>query len=154
SGKTIVGSPSSDNDKINFAGGTLNTRTLYASPNRLLGTGTVNTRGLLSDFDLTFDATTGLNQTVVLNSLPNQNVTLNVNALQTGPFLCYCDTMGAGYHGEGSLRIADGLSLRSSEGILGYSTNSKGTALVTGAGTKWDTLSLRVGVFGEGSLTI
>ena len=42
---------------INFGanGGTLTTRSLYASPSQLTGTGTVNTRGLVSDIDLVFD---------------------------------------------------------------------------------------------------
>ena len=43
---------------VNFgpSGGTLTTNTLYTSPTQLTGTGTINTKGLVGDFNLAFDA--------------------------------------------------------------------------------------------------
>ncbi len=64
---------------INFDGGTLSTKSLWASVNQLLGTGTINTRGLVIDTDLHFDSTHSHNQVLTLNSHPGQNITVNLN---------------------------------------------------------------------------
>jgi len=55
---------------INFGtnGGTLTTGSLAASPSQLTGTGTINTRGLVSDLDLVFDSSASLNQTITFNN--------------------------------------------------------------------------------------
>ena len=50
----------------------------------LLGTGTVNASGLVSDANLVFDSTHGLKQTITFNSLAGQNVTLNLD-MATSP---------------------------------------------------------------------
>lgn len=136
---------------INFTGGTLTTRHLYASPIELTGTGTINTNTILSDIDLVFDQSHGLQQQYILNTELGQNITVNIDASDTSANRA----MGAGYRGMGTLTIADGISLTSSEGILGYSMGSQGSATVTGAGSLWDiNESLFVGHDGTGTLNI
>ncbi|MEN6458187.1 MAG: PEP-CTERM sorting domain-containing protein, partial [Thermoguttaceae bacterium] len=138
---------------INFGsnGGTLATRGLLAASSRLTGTGTVNARGLVTDIDLVFDATHGLSQTTVLNSLANQNITINLDmstAANNG-------ALGVGYEGAGSLMIKDGIAVTSVDGYLGYQSGSTGTATVDGSGSKWtNSGSLYVGYSGSGSLAI
>jgi large repetitive protein len=65
-------------------GGTLTTQSLWASPTQLTGAGTIITRGMLSDMDLVFDSTRGLNQTLTFNNPPIQNIAINlINSVQT-----------------------------------------------------------------------
>ena len=64
---------------INFNNGTLTTGGLLCSLADLTGTGTIDTHGLISDVELIFDATHGLNQTFTINDNPGQNITLNLN---------------------------------------------------------------------------
>ena len=42
-------------------------------------TGTINSVGLLSDVDLVFDSSHGLQQTILLDDLPGQNITINLD---------------------------------------------------------------------------
>ena len=51
---------------------------------RIDGVGTINCHGMLSDIDLVFDSTHPLKQTITLNGLSGQNITLNVEAT-SGP---------------------------------------------------------------------
>ncbi len=136
---------------INFDNGTLDTGRLMVPDSVLLGTGTVNTKSLIADFDLVFDASTGLQAQTVLNNYPNQHITFNVdasNAANTGP-------MGAGFTGTGSLTIADGLSLTYDEGFLGHDAAAVGSALVTGSGSAWNSMNeLYVGRSGSGALRV
>lgn len=149
---TWVGWAPSGVGVINFDGGTFNTGGLLAAPSDLLGTGTINTRGLISDLAVTFDATTGLQPQVLVSSLPNQNITINLDMSGFPPTNGY---LGAGYRGAGTLTITDGLSVRSSFGYLGYHPGSTGTATVTGLGSTWNNYSdLTVGRSGEGTLII
>ena len=136
---------------IHFNNGTLNTAGLITAANDLLGTGTINTGTILSDVDLVFDQNSGLQQQVILNALTDQNVTLNVNPGADPPSN---RTMGLGYSGSGSMTLADGLSLSSVSGILGYYPGSTGTATITGNGTEWINNELLIGRGGEGTLTI
>jgi fibronectin-binding autotransporter adhesin len=150
-GDTRFGSKNIGSGSIQFAAGTLNTAGLLASPGELLGTGTVNTATLVSDLDLVFDASTGLQQQIVLNNLPGQHITINLDAsdpANTG-------TLGAGYRGAGTLTIADGLSVSSGLGYLGYYSGATGAATVTGAGSSWvSSNKLTVGFSGNGTLDI
>ena len=135
---------------INFGdhGGTLTTRNLFCSPTQLTGTGTINTHSLVSDADLIFDATRGQIQTMSFNE-PGQNITVNLNA--TG----MVDFLGAGYQGNGSLIIRDGIAISSWFGYLGYSSGSNGTATINGGGSVWTNNSkLFVGRLGSGTVNV
>ena len=83
---------------VNFGsgGGTLTTQTLWTSAPALLGIGTVNAKGLVTDVNLLFDSTHGASQTFTMNE-PGQNVTVNLdlsNPSTAGDF-------GVGYTGSG-----------------------------------------------------
>ena len=136
---------------IHFNNGTLSTAGLITSTSELLGTGTINTGTIVSDVDLVFDQNSGLQQQIILNALPDQNITLNVNP---GADPASNRTMGLGYFGSGSMTLADGLSLSTISGILGYHTGSTGTANITGDGTEWINNELLIGRGGDGTLTI
>ena len=136
---------------INFNNGTLNTTSLLASPTELLGTGVINAVAMISDVDLVFDATNGLQPQIILNSLPGQNITINLDASGSVD----ATVLGAGYRGAGTLTIKDGLAVPSAHGYLGYHTGSTGTATVSGIGTIWNIAGdLNVGNSGAGTLNI
>ena len=82
---------------INFGpgGGTLTTKSLYASPTQLTGTGTINTRGLLSDVNLVFDSTHGLDS----NQWLWEYFVLNLDMSDSSNV----GSLGAGWNGNGSL---------------------------------------------------
>lgn len=148
---TVVGQYPIGTGTIHFNNGTLNTGGLLASPINLLGTGTINTAGLVSDVNLVFDAGTGYQSQITLNSLPGQNVTINIDASGLADTIL----LGAGLEDTGTLSIADGLAMSSAYGILGYYAGSNGTANVTGAGTAWNNAEdLHVGSSGTGTLNI
>ncbi|WP_168205985.1 S-layer family protein [Geobacter sp. FeAm09] len=140
-GATTVGSLG----KINFgtAGGALTTGMLYASPSLITGTGTINTSGMVSDLDLTLDASHGTTQTVTKN-----NIAYNLTLAATNP-------LGFGYLGSGTLSITGGATATSKVGYLGYLAGSTGAATVSGSGSKWtDNAELYIGYSGAGSLAI
>jgi T5SS/PEP-CTERM-associated repeat protein len=133
---------------INFDGGTLSTGTFFGSANRLLGNGTINTHGLVTDCSVTIDSASALQQQILLNSLPGQNVTINLNLDGSGP-------LGVGYAGLGTLSITGGAVVSSPISYLGYLSGSTGNATVSGAGSKWTTINeLFVGNAGNGSLNL
>ena len=146
---TIVDENGEGNGTIEFGGGVLNTSGLRASSSDLLGIGTINTGSIVSDIDLVFDAGSGLQRDIVLNSLPGQDVTIHIDASgNTGE-------MGAGYKGTGTLTIRDGLSVSSTTGYLGYFASADGTATVSGNGSTWDNSGdLYVGRAGSGMLIV
>ncbi|MCK4625550.1 MAG: PEP-CTERM sorting domain-containing protein [Phycisphaerae bacterium] len=143
--------------EIRFDVGTLTTRSLCAGAIQLTGTGTINTHGLVSDVELLFDSTPthGLNQTLTLDSEPDQNITINLDQNSTG-------CLGAGYVGEGTLEIRDGVSVESSSGYIGYKAGSVGVVTVDGSGSTWANVSdfpyhtgnIFVGYYGHGALNI
>ena len=133
---------------IHFDQGTLNTGGLFASLNNLTGTGTINTEGLVSDIDLTFDATHGLSQTFIVQDLPNQNITINLDVSGS-------DVLGVGYDQTATLQIKDGVVVKSKSGHLGYRSGSTGHASVNGSGSTWKNLyDLTVGGSGDATLAI
>ncbi len=150
-GDTWVGSPAYDSGTIHFDNGTLETSGLYAAATDLLGTGTINTNTIVGDIDLVFNQASGLQLQHILNTEPDQNVTINIDASDPAANRA----MGAGYDGVGSLTISDGISLTSNEGFLGYLYQSQGTANVNGANSHWQiNESLYVGRIGTGTLNI
>jgi fibronectin-binding autotransporter adhesin len=132
--------------KIVFNNGTLATQSLAASFNDLEGTGTINTRGLVTDIDLVFDQTHGPQQQFILNQ-PNQAITVNLDLKPNG-------TIGAGFAGQGTLTIRDGVTVNTSYGILGNSAGSSGTAKIAGAGSTWDNVHVSIGLRGTGTMTV
>jgi T5SS/PEP-CTERM-associated repeat protein len=160
SGTTYVAYSPNATGTINFgsSGGTLTTASLAASPSQLTGTGSVNARGLVSDVDLVLDSTASLTQTLTFNSLPNQNIRLSLN-MASSPSTK--GVLGAGYQGNGSLTIQNGIAVNSSSGCLGYKSGSVGVVTVDGPNSKWtnggglyDSGSLYVGFYGSGTLNV
>ena len=150
---TSVGEGTATTGLIDFGtnGGTLTTTCLGASPAQLAGTGTVNAQGLVSDINLVFDSTHGLKQRITFDSMPNQDVAVNLD-LTSG---WNGGGLGAGWNGAGSLTIKDGVNVHSSSGCLGCNSGSTGTATVSGAGSNWAPIdSLEVGSLGTGKLSV
>jgi len=146
-GETWVASEEGSSGQINFDNGTLTTGGLLATPADLTGTGVINTHGIVSDIDLVFDSTHGTNQTMILNSFPDQNITINLSQDSTG-------SLGVGYGAGGTLTIKDGVSVESHWGYLGYKSGSVGHAYVDGVGSSWNCDWLVVGYYGQGMLEI
>lgn len=145
---TYVGAETGSSGKIHFAGGTLLTGSLFASTEDLTGTGTVKTKGLVSDVDLVFDATHPRSQTLVLSASPEKRITLQFNTNSSQP-------LGVGYRGAGTMSIADGVSVASGDGYVGYHSGSTGQVTVSGEGSTWNSDGyLHVGLFGVGTLSI
>ena len=149
---TMVGAGAGCAGTINFGanGGTLTTAWLGASPAQLIGTGTINAGGLVSDIALLFNSTASLKQTIRWNGLPNQNVTVNLDMSTPANN----DALGAGWTGTGSLTIQNGVTVSSNYGFLGYNPGSTGAAAVSGAGSTWASVGLFVGYSGHGTLNI
>ena len=136
---------------LNLNNGTLNTEGLWASSSLLFGTGTINTQGIVSDVDLVFNADYGLHQQIILNSLPGQDVTINLDV--SNPAIDR--SMGAGYAGTGTLVIEDSLVVSSYDGYMGYHAGSSGTATINGTGSEWNNSHhLFVGYDGSGTLNV
>ena len=151
-GATYVGRNVTSVGAIAFGvnGGTLTTRSLFVAPTQLTGTGTINTRGIVSDIGLVFDASHGLTQTLAFQQA-GQNVAVNLD-LATNPSTS--GDLGAGWKGLGSLMIEGGIKVQSGSGDIGYCVGSAGTATVTGSGSTWITNYLNVGNGGNGTLLI
>uniref|UniRef100_UPI00334210AC autotransporter outer membrane beta-barrel domain-containing protein n=1 Tax=Castellaniella defragrans TaxID=75697 RepID=UPI00334210AC len=66
------------------------------------------------------------------------------------------DLMEVGVSGNGTLTISEGaiVSLQYGSGRIGVDQGSVGEVTVTGSGTKWNSSELKVGVGGNGTLTI
>ncbi len=116
---------------INFDNGRLTTGDLLCGVSELEGVGVIDTHGLVSDVDLVFDATHGLNTVVHVNRKAGQDITVNLDVDGSG-------AMGAGWLGNGSLRIADGVVVKSKEGYLGHGPDSYGLAIISGMGSRWE----------------
>ncbi|RPI64018.1 MAG: PEP-CTERM sorting domain-containing protein [Planctomycetaceae bacterium] len=106
-------------------GGLVTAATLFASLGDLYGNGTITaTNGAVLDADLVFDATHGTTKVIPFGSGGTLNFTLATNGV-----------LGVGYKTTGTLRIAEGVTVTSETGYIGYS--SIGTATVTGTGSMW-----------------
>jgi T5SS/PEP-CTERM-associated repeat protein len=125
-------------------GGLVTARTLYASLSNLFGNGTITANGAVLDADFVFDSSHGLAQAFSFGT----GGTLNLNFDGTGD-------LGAGYKAAGTLRIADGITVASASGYLGFQVGSAGAATVTGPGSKWSNSgTLYVGYSGSGTLNV
>jgi T5SS/PEP-CTERM-associated repeat protein len=132
-GITWVGTRDTGSGRIVFDDGVLNTSGLFAAPSELPGVGVVNTTAFVSDIDLVFDQSNGLEQQIILNNLPGQNILINLDASDPAGV----PALGAGYRGSGSLTIADGRIMNSGFGMLATRTGSTATATIGGVGTAW-----------------
>ncbi|MFZ5832549.1 MAG: PEP-CTERM sorting domain-containing protein [Planctomycetota bacterium] len=137
--------------RFGAGGGTLTTKTLFVASTALEGTGTIHTRGLVTDINLVFDSAESLRGTIVLNNSPAQNVTVDLD-LASDP--ATNEDLGVGWAGQGSLAIRNGVVVTSKAGYLGYKSGSSGTATIDGPGTLWNCGAMDVGRDGTGTLTI
>jgi T5SS/PEP-CTERM-associated repeat protein len=156
SGVTYVGSVASSsgtgNGTLDFGGSasTLNTRSLFAVASQVTGSnGTINANGLVTDGALAFSSSADLNKSL---SFGGATLQLDMRTAANNGVL------GAGYAGTGTLKISNGQQVASSYGYLGFKSGSTGTAVITGAGSKWKvgtsssiTTALRVGAYGTES---
>ncbi len=149
-GSTYAGYNSGATGTIRFGtgGGTLNTKSLWAAPASLAGTGTINAHGFASDCNVLFDSTGS--QTLRFNSLPDQDVTVCLSMDESGSYGPLC----AGWKGSGSLTIQNAAAIKSNEGYVGYNGGSTGIATVNGTGSKWTSDYIEIGRYGSGTLNI
>lgn len=147
---TIIGLPGDSTRRIHFENsGTLTTGSLIASPAQITGTGIINANGLVSDVNMLFDAASGQSQTITLNDLPGQNITINLTTLNDSQHL------GVGYAANGNLTIREGIKIKNRFGYLGYNPGSTGKAVVDGNNSTWNLHDyLDVGIYGNGELNI
>lgn len=125
-------------------GGSVSASSLYASLTDILGNGAVTVNGsAVLDGNLVFDSTHGTTQTIGFGS----GGTLSLTVKSTG-------TLGSGYRGNGSLKIAEGITVTSASGYLGRDAGSNGVTTVTGTGSKWSAGTLFVGYAGNGELRL
>jgi T5SS/PEP-CTERM-associated repeat protein len=144
--RTYVAYTTGSTGTINFDSGTLSTGTLAASSSQLTGVGTINTLGIVTDADLSFNSTASLIQTLVFN-----NVKINFDISKKSN---NCD-LGVGWRDNGSLTISSGITVNSHFGVLGYLPTANGKATIIGTGTKWvNDSNLYVGSCGCGTLSI
>lgn len=150
---THVAARSFNQSKIMFSNGTLETTSLFAAANSLPGVGVIEAQGLVSDVDIVIDSSSGLSPQIILNNLPGQNVTINLDLSGVNEFSTQSE-LGVGYAGAGSLIIRDGYEVDSIGGYLGYHAGSDGDATVSGVGSRWYAADIGIGIGGTGSLTI
>jgi T5SS/PEP-CTERM-associated repeat protein len=151
-GSTYVGWDAGATGLIDFGagGGTLTTPSLFASPSQLTGTGRIIAHGLVSDYDLTFDSSHPLSQSILWQQ-SGETVTLRLQMSSTTA----AGSLGAGWRDAGSLTIQDGLTVASTDGYLGYVHGASGVATVSGSNSTWATSgSISVGHYGSGTLSV
>ena len=146
-GTTYVGY-SSCASSVNFSTGTLSTKSLFAANNGLTGTGTIETRGIVGDVNLTFDSTASLSQSVPVSG---SNVTIALDMSNSNDV----GDLGAGFKTNGSLLIQNGVAVCSQSGNLAHRVGSTGAATVVGADSAWNIATdLYVGNGGTATLNI
>jgi T5SS/PEP-CTERM-associated repeat protein len=125
-------------------GAEVTTAHLNASLSDLSGDGTITvTQGGIFDGSLAFNTP----QSNAGKGQFGSGGTLNVNV--AGGHL------GIGYHGTGALTVTGGATISGMAGFLGYEERSAGAAVITGAGSRWNSAaSLQVGRYGSGILTV
>jgi T5SS/PEP-CTERM-associated repeat protein len=145
-GTTYVAYAGTNTGTIDFGsgGGTLSAAGLCARGADLKGTGTINTRGLVSDLTLAFNSVGSLSTTFGTAG------TMTVDMRATGGN----GDLGVGYASTATLTITGGAKAYSANGYLGYGTGSTGVATVSGSASKWSNSALYVGNSGSGTLSI
>lgn len=141
------GTKISPDGTINFDDGILTTNTIFTGLDNLYGSGTINTKGLLSDLNLVFDSPDDLNQTLIINKHAGQNITVNLE-------VCNLGTLGAGFNDTASMSISKGVTVESFDGMIGYESGSNGCVTVDGSGSTWVCGDLYIGWNGAGTLEI
>jgi T5SS/PEP-CTERM-associated repeat protein/autotransporter-associated beta strand protein len=149
---TYLAYRSGSTGSVNFGpgGGTLTTKMLWAKLTSLTGTGTIVTKGLVTDADLVYDSTHGADHSFIINR-SGQNITVNLDLSNASTV----SDLGVGYAEHGSLTVRDGVTINSQFGYLAYQPGSAATATVDGANSNWNLNSvLFVGYRGSGTLRI
>ena len=125
-------------------GGQVTAETLYASQSNLFGTGTISSsKGAVLDTDLCFNASGGSQTSVAFGS----GGTLTVNVAG--------GNLGVGYKETGTMSIAEGVTIESDDGYLGYYSGSTGAVTINGTDSVWTNASdLYVGRSGNGIMEI
>jgi T5SS/PEP-CTERM-associated repeat protein len=143
-GRLFVGNGGSNGVLTVADGGLVTAGTLYASLGDLHGDGTITaSKRAILDADLLFDATQGSQTAIGFGT----GGTLNVTAAG--------GDLGAGFKSLGSLTVADGVVVSSSNGYLGLNSSSVGKAAITGPGSKWiNSQDLSIGQYGDGALRV
>jgi len=141
---SVSNSPQSNGTITVADGGTVIAGELYASLSSLHGNGMITvTEGAVLDADLRFDAAHGTQQTLPFGT--GGRLTVSVAG----------GNLGVGYKESGTLIVAEGVTVASSSGYLGFDSGSTGTATFTGPGSKWNNgYKLHVGSSGSGTLRI
>jgi len=124
-------------------GALVTAETLHTSLDDLLGDGRIEVHGLVLDGDMVFDAAHGPVHDMPFGSGGVLHLDIDGSS-----------DLGAGYRGQGTLLITDGVSLSSWWSWLGELPGSSGTAVVRGPGSQWNMSVLYVGSEGEGTLRI
>ena len=129
-------------------GGQVATGSLYAALADLHGDGIIAVmEGAVLDGDLRFDASNGTKAVARFGSGGTLTVEAGVEYANAN--------LGAGYRGQGTLTVAEGITVFSQWGELGYRSGSSGTATVTGIGSTWSlNRGMGVGMEGSGSLYV
>ena len=144
----LVASDTSSTGRIQFAEGTLKTTSLYAAPSDLEGTGTIHANAIVSDIDLVFDASHGLQQTLLLSGHADQQISVYLDVDGRGD-------LGAAYAGTGSLTVSQGVHVVSDLGTVGFKKYSQGTVSVDGEESIWEIKhDVVVGLEGSGEIHI
>ena len=120
---TYVAYDDNSTGSINFgtSGGTLTTTSFIASSAQLTGTGVINTNSIVSDYDLVFDSTHDLVQTLTIgDSGQGRNITVNLNMNDPA------NNLGVNH---GSMTI-NGIAVNSKFGHVGYYSGSTGVVTV------------------------
>ena len=151
SGYTKVAMEEGSHGGIDLQNGTLTTGVLQAGASQLTGTGTIITKGLIGDVDVTIDAAHPADgqHNLTLTGGQSPGIAIQWNMGQTHP------DVGFGYTGAGSMHLSEGEDVSCPTGYLGYWSGASGSATVSGSGTSW-LLSeeLFVGLRGQGELTV
>jgi T5SS/PEP-CTERM-associated repeat protein len=116
---------------VRFDGGELSTMTLSSGVDQLLGTGTILTESVYLDGNLVFDQPGEASGPIVLNDLPDQNVTIELANTPQSVF-------GIGYRTGGSVEVRNGAQLASASSSIGKRYEGSGAVLVTGPGSEWN----------------
>ena len=133
--------------EIHLDHSTLTTGSLLTGTAGLTGIGTVETHGLVSDVDLVFNSPDSLEKTILFDQLPEQDISIHLTQTESG-------CLGAGFSGNATLYVANGMDVECRAGYLGYELGSQGDARITGAGSEWACGALTVGRAGNGSVLV